>query len=44
MKKASFLLKEKGETRYVIEALHPNFAGMLHIFSEEQLELGLRHL
>ena len=25
--------------RYVIEADHPAFSGMLHIFNEEQLEL-----
>ena len=27
-----------GAVRYVVEADHPAFAGMLHIFSEEQLE------
>jgi hypothetical protein len=27
-----------GAVRYVVEADHPAFAGMLHIFNEEQLE------
>lgn len=26
-----------GKVRYVVEAFDPNFEGMLHIFSEEQL-------
>jgi hypothetical protein len=28
----------KGEVRYVVEADHPDFAGMLHIFSDSDLE------
>ena len=28
-----------GEVRYVVEALHEDFVGMLHIYSENQLEL-----
>jgi hypothetical protein len=26
------------QIRYVVEAIHPDFQGMCHIFSEEQLE------
>jgi len=33
-----------GETRYVVEAIHPDFEGMLHIFSEEQLQSSLGQL
>lgn len=28
-----------GATRYVVEADHPEFAGLLHIFTEDQLVL-----
>lgn len=28
----------KGEIRYVVEARHPDFEGMLHIFNEDQIE------
>jgi hypothetical protein len=28
-----------GAARYVVEADHPAFAGMLHIYSAEQLEM-----
>jgi hypothetical protein len=31
-----------GAVRYVVEADHPSFSGMLHIFNEEQLELQLK--
>jgi hypothetical protein len=27
----------KNEIRYVVEAIHPDYEGMLHIFSEDQL-------
>jgi hypothetical protein len=27
-----------GATRYVVEAIHPDFKGMLHIFNGSQLE------
>ena len=28
-----------GKTRYVVEAMHESFSGMLHIFHGEQLKL-----
>jgi hypothetical protein len=34
----SQFLTLSGQVRYVVEALHPDFKGMLHIFSDEQLE------
>jgi hypothetical protein len=34
----SRFLTLSGQVRYVVEALHPDFKGMLHIFSDEQLE------
>ena len=36
----SRFLTLSGQVRYVVEALHPDFKGMLHIFSDEQLELA----
>jgi hypothetical protein len=35
----SVFTNRAGAVRYVIEADHPAFSGMLHIFNEEQLEL-----
>lgn len=29
---------KKGDTRYVVEATGPDYAGMLHIFSPAQIE------
>jgi hypothetical protein len=37
----SVFTNRAGAIRYVIEADHPSFSGMLHIFNEEQLELQL---
>lgn len=34
-----FIYRDDGTICYVVQADHPDFAGMLHIFSEEQLEL-----
>jgi hypothetical protein len=34
----SRFLTLSGQVRYVVKALHPDFTGMLHIFSDEQLE------
>jgi hypothetical protein len=34
-----FFTNRAGAVRYVVEADHPTFSGMLHIFNEEQLEL-----
>ena len=33
----SVFRNRKGELRYVVEAIHPDFEGMLHIFNEDQL-------
>jgi hypothetical protein len=35
----SVFTNRSGAVRYVVEADHPAFSGMLHIFNEEQLEL-----
>jgi hypothetical protein len=35
----SVFTNRAGAVRYVIEADHPAFSGMLHIFNEEQLQL-----
>jgi hypothetical protein len=35
----SVFTNRSGAVRYVVEADHPSFSGMLHIFNEEQLEL-----
>ncbi len=35
----SAFTNRSGAVRYVVEADHPAFSGMLHIFNEEQLEL-----
>jgi hypothetical protein len=35
----SVFTNRAGAVRYVVEADHPAFSGMLHIFNEEQLEL-----
>ena len=35
----SVFTNRAGAVRYVVEADHPSFSGMLYIFSEEQLEL-----
>ena len=35
----SVLITRAGAVRYAVEADHPEFAGMLHVYSEEQLEL-----
>jgi hypothetical protein len=35
----SVFVNRAGAVRYVVEADHPAFSGMLHIFNEEQLEL-----
>jgi hypothetical protein len=34
----SVFTNRAGAIRYVVEADHPAFSGMLHIFNEEQLE------
>src|SRR3954453_18804625 len=34
----SVFMTRAGAVRYVVEADHPGFAGMLHIFNGEQLE------
>ena len=34
----SVFMRRAGAVRYVVEADHPGFAGMLHIFNGEQLE------
>lgn len=34
---AAFHVPSNGKERVVVEADHPNFLGMLHIFSPEQL-------
>ncbi len=36
---ASVFTTRAGAVRYVVEADHPAFSGMLHIFNGEQLEL-----
>ena len=35
----SVFTNRAGAVHYVVEADHPAFSGMLHIFNEEQLEL-----
>lgn len=36
----SVFTKSNGDIRYVVEATHPDFAGMCHVFNEGQLKLG----
>jgi hypothetical protein len=36
----SVFTNRAGAVRYVVEADHPAFSGMLHTFNEEQLELS----
>jgi hypothetical protein len=36
----SVFANRAGAVRYVVEADHPSFAGMLHIFNGDQLELS----
>lgn len=35
-----FALTKKSQVRYIVEASKPGYEGMLHIFSEDELELN----
>lgn len=40
----SVFTNRNGDIRFVVEATHPEYSGMLHIFSPEQLDVANRSL